>query len=209
MVNGLMVASSHRHWNHLLPFQKPNRVSCLIGRPITTLMQSTWILYLATAFWLSAFNMHSSWWIMQRVIIGCLVYNPSVVGALHLLRAAAGALSQCFYSDCNAKLFDTAISENLMDNDSKVIATPAKHQSANSLVEPHWKTMVHMARAYLTEKQMPCSYMFVAITHAARMMNAIPVKFRDHLASPFLLVHGVGHDERTWIPLFLAVLLSS
>ncbi len=62
--------------------------------------------------------------------------------------------------------------------------------------------MVHMARAYLTDKQMPCSYWFFAITHAAWMMNAIPGKFRDHLALPFLLVHGVGHDERTWIPLF-------
>jgi hypothetical protein len=62
--------------------------------------------------------------------------------------------------------------------------------------------MVHMARAYLTEKQMPRSYGFFAITHAASMMNAIPGKVDGGLASPFLLVHGVGHDERTWIPLF-------
>jgi hypothetical protein len=34
-------------------------------------------------------------------------------------------------------------------------------------------------------------------------MNAIPCRVHGHLASPFLLVHGVGHDERTWIPLFL------
>jgi hypothetical protein len=62
--------------------------------------------------------------------------------------------------------------------------------------------MVHMAKAYLTKKQMPRSYWFIAITHAAWMMNAIPGKFGDCLALPFLLVHGVGHDERTWIPLF-------
>jgi hypothetical protein len=35
------------------------------------------------------------------------------------------------------------------------------------------------------------------------MMNAIPGKLHRKLASPFLLVHGVGHDERTWFPLFL------
>ena len=35
------------------------------------------------------------------------------------------------------------------------------------------------------------------------MMNAIPSKIHGRIASPFLLVHGVGHDERTWIPLFL------
>jgi hypothetical protein len=62
--------------------------------------------------------------------------------------------------------------------------------------------MVHMGRAYLPEKQMPCTYWFFAITHAVCMMNAIPFKVHGHLASPFLLVHGVGHGERTWIPLF-------
>ncbi len=35
------------------------------------------------------------------------------------------------------------------------------------------------------------------------MMNAIPCKVHGHLAFPFLLVYGVGHDKRTWIPLFL------
>jgi hypothetical protein len=34
------------------------------------------------------------------------------------------------------------------------------------------------------------------------MMNAIPVKYKNSLALPFLLTHGVGHNERMWIPLF-------
>jgi hypothetical protein len=62
--------------------------------------------------------------------------------------------------------------------------------------------MVHMVRAYLTEKQIPRCFWFYAIKHAAWMMNAIPGKFKTRLASPFLLVHGVGHDVRTWIPVF-------
>ncbi len=62
--------------------------------------------------------------------------------------------------------------------------------------------MVHMARAYLTKKQMPCAFWFYAIVHSAQMMNAIPGKIHGRIASPFLLIHGVGHDERTWIPLF-------
>jgi hypothetical protein len=33
-------------------------------------------------------------------------------------------------------------------------------------------------------------------------MNTIPGKHSGRLASPFLLVHGVGHNKRTWIPLF-------
>ncbi len=38
------------------------------------------------------------------------------------------------------------------------------------------------------------------------MMNAIPYKVHGCLASPFLLVHGVGYDKCTWIPLFFLLL---
>jgi hypothetical protein len=61
--------------------------------------------------------------------------------------------------------------------------------------------MVHMALTYLTEKQMPHSFWFYAISHSARMMNTIPGKLKGALASPFLLVHGIGDNKRTWIPL--------
>ncbi len=63
--------------------------------------------------------------------------------------------------------------------------------------------MVHMCHAYLTEKQMPRYFWFFLVGHSARMMNAIPGKLHGKLASPFLLVHNVGHDKRTWFPLFL------
>jgi hypothetical protein len=62
--------------------------------------------------------------------------------------------------------------------------------------------MVLMACAYITEKQTPCTFWFYAITHAARMMNAILGKHSGKLASPILLVHGIGHDKRTWVPIF-------
>jgi hypothetical protein len=122
--------------------------------------------------------------------------------ALRLFWAAAGSLARCFYCDCNTKLFGTAISEYLINNDSRIVAAPAKHQSSNGLVESHWKVMVHMAHAYFTENQVPCTFWFYAITHATRMMNAIPGKLHGRLASPFLLVYGIGHDKRTWVPLF-------
>ena len=125
-----------------------------------------------------------------------------VLSALRLFRAAAGRLARCFYTDCDLKLFGTAISEYLIDIDSKVVTAPAKRQSSNGLVESHWKVMVHMARVYLTKKQMPRAFWFYAVAHAALMMNAIHISYQGQLASPFLLVHGVGHDERTWVPLF-------
>ncbi len=128
--------------------------------------------------------------------------SADIISALRLFHATAGCISRTFYSDCDLKLFGSAIGKYLIDGQSKVIAAPAKHQSANGLVESHWKTMVHMACAYITEKQMPCTFWFYAITHAARMMNAIPGKHSGKLTSPFLLVHGVRHNKRTWVPIF-------
>jgi hypothetical protein len=62
----------------------------------------------------------------------------------------------------------------LHSNHSSIAATPAGRQSANGLVESHWKIIVHMSRAYLTEKQMPRTFWYYAINHAALMMNMIP-----------------------------------
>ncbi len=128
--------------------------------------------------------------------------SNSILGAIQVFFAVEGSLARCFYCDCDAKLFGHRIRDYLIDNNSKVVAIPAKRQLANGLVESHWKVMVHMARAYLIEKQMPRWFWFYAITHAAGMMNAIPDKICRRLVSPFLLVHGVGHDPRTWVPIF-------
>ncbi len=122
--------------------------------------------------------------------------SDNILSALCLFRALAASLAHCFYCNCNAQLFGTAVLESLFNNDSKVVAAPAKHQLANGLVELQWKMMVHMARVYLTEKQMPCNFLFYAIIHMAWMMNAIPVKYKNHLVLPFLLVHGLSWECR-------------
>jgi hypothetical protein len=95
--------------------------------------------------------------------------SASIISALRLFRALAGSVARCFYSDCDLKLFGSAVSEYLIDGSCRVVSAPAKQQSANGLVESHWKTMVHMARAFLTEKQMPRTFWYYAITHLARL----------------------------------------
>jgi hypothetical protein len=77
----------------------------------------------------------------------------SILSALCLFRASAGSLARRFYSDCDVKLFGTAISEYLINSNSKVVAAPAKCQSSNSLVESHWKTMVHMGHSRLPHRK--------------------------------------------------------
>ncbi len=114
----------------------------------------------------------------------------------------AGSLARQFRCDCDEKLFGSAVRSFLHTNQSSIAASPAGRQSSNGLVESHWKIMVHMSRAYLTEKQMPRTFWYYAIKHSARMMNMIPGKYGSKLASPFMLAHGTRPDPRTWLPLF-------
>ncbi len=100
-------------------------------------------------------------------------------------------------------MFGSAVRSFLHSNNSSITASPAGRQSSNGLVESHWKIMVHMSRAYLTEKQMPRTFWYYAIKHAAKMMNMIPGKYCRKLSSPFMLVHGARTDPRIWLPLFL------
>ncbi len=106
-------------------------------------------------------------------------------------------LARQFCCNCNEKLFGSHIHSFLHLERSSIMSSPAGCQSANGLVKSHWKIMVHMSHVYLMEKQMPCSFWYYAIKHSARMMNMIPGRYRNQLASPFMLVHGVRPDQRT------------
>jgi hypothetical protein len=78
--------------------------------------------------------------------------SASILAAFRLFRTDAGSYAWCFRCNFDTKLFGTKIWEHLIDNASNIIAVAAGCQSSNGLVELHWKVMVHMALAYLTEK---------------------------------------------------------
>jgi hypothetical protein len=128
--------------------------------------------------------------------------HNDIQAAFLAFRDEAGSLAWQFRCDCDEKLFGSAVRSFLHTNHSSIAASPAGRQSANGLVESHWKIMVHMSRAYLTEKQMPRTFWYYAIKHSARMMNMILGKYGSKLASPFKLAHGTRPDPRTWLPLF-------
>ena len=86
--------------------------------------------------------------------------------------------------------------------DSDIVGAVAGRQSSNGLVESHWRTMVHMSRAYLTKKQMPHRFWFHSIVYAAQMMNMIPGKLRNQLGSLFMLMHGTKPDICSWFSIF-------
>ena len=95
------------------------------------------------------------------------LHHDDIILAFLAFRAEAGNLARQFRCDCDDKLFGSHIRSFLHLERSSIVASPAGRQSANGLVESHWKIMVHMSRAYLTEKQMPRTFWYYAVKHAA------------------------------------------
>ncbi len=130
------------------------------------------------------------------------LHADALIAAFSQFRAEAGRLAVQFRTDCDAKILSHQIMTWLRTNGSNIASAPAGRQSSNGLVERQWRTMVEMARSYLTAKQMPRAFWFHAIQHAARMMNCIPGKYNDALTTPFELIHHSPPDARVWFPLF-------
>ena len=78
-----------------------------------------------------------------------------MIDALEQFRADVGGLPTEFRCDCDQKFLGGETRRWIYRNNSKINGAPAKRQSSNGLAERAWSTVSSMARAYLTEKQMP------------------------------------------------------
>eukprot|EP00804_Cyclotella_cryptica_P016077 CCRYP_004202-RA/>CCRYP_004202-RA protein AED:0.18 eAED:-0.12 QI:0/0/0/1/0.5/0.33/3/0/1917 len=137
-------------------------------------------------------------WIFGLQSLTC----TAITDALDSFVSEAGSVPRTFHADFDKKLIGGSALRWIHSHHSQIKAAPASRQSSNGLVEATWKTIVKMARAYLTEKQMTREFWFYAVKHATRMMNYIPGRMGRRLASPFELVHGVKPDSTTWFELF-------
>ena len=128
--------------------------------------------------------------------------HNDIQAAILAFHDKAGSLARQFRCNCNEKLFGSAVRSFLHSNNLSIAASPAGRQSLNGLVESHRKIVVHMPRAYLTEKQMPRTFWYYVIKHSSKMMNMILGKYGTKLASLFILAHGMRPNPRTWLILF-------
>jgi hypothetical protein len=135
--------------------------------------------------------------------------QDNIIAALEKFHADAGGLPHKIYTDFDPKLMagDTEqwLLTKIPDQPCRVSAAPSGRQNENGLVERAWQTTVNMARAYITDMQMPRSYWFWALRHANQVANYIPCKVNDELTTPFELVYGVKPDYRILFRLFSTV----
>ena len=72
----------------------------------------------------------------------------------------------------------------------------------NGLSERTWRTIIQMARAFITEKQVGREIWYFAVRHAAMILNQVPGRLGLKLTTPFELVHNSKPDSKTWFELF-------
>ena len=132
----------------------------------------------------------------------------SIVTALKELKVSAGCLPKTLYTDFDPKILSRPVINFCVDNHTDLLACPEGQQNQNGLVERKWQTLVHMARRYMTDKQMPRNFWYWAIRHSNRISNLFPLKCNDVITTSFKLVYGVKPDYRQLFRLFSTAYLS-
>jgi hypothetical protein len=123
----------------------------------------------------------------------CWVYDMQaltsneIISCLEAFRCDADRVPKLFHSDFDKKLLGGKALCWIQEAKSRIIAA---------------QTIVRMARAYITEKQVGREFWFCAIKGAARMCNQVPGRLGRKLTTPFELVYGVKPDASTWFELF-------
>ena len=128
--------------------------------------------------------------------------STSITSSLELFKADTGRLPQRFHSDFDRKLIGGNTLQSILSNGSNIIASPAGRQYLNGLVERTWRTIIKMARAFITKKQVGREFWYFAVRHAAMMLNQVPGRLGFKLTTPFELVHNSKPDSNTWFELF-------
>ena len=95
----------------------------------------------------------------------------SITRVFKQFKIEAGALPMRLYTDLDDKILGGNTSKWLLDNGCSVVAAPAQRQNQNGLVERTWATACAMARAYITDMQMPRTYWYWALRQAIAVMN--------------------------------------
>jgi hypothetical protein len=119
-----------------------------------------------------------------------------------MFRVDAGQIPETFYTDFDPKLIGGKTAEWIRKAESKVVAAPSSRQDKNGLVERNWNVVVDMARAFLTDAQMPRAFWFQAVQHATRVCNIFPCRVNGELTTAFELAYGVKPDYRVLFRLF-------
>jgi hypothetical protein len=104
------------------------------------------------------------------------------------------------YSDFDPKLLDGPTAYFLQDKNIILRGAPSGRQHQNGLVERAWETATSMARAFVTDMQMPRSFWYWALRQAVQVMNYFPCTVAGISTTPHELVYGIKPDLCVFSP---------
>lgn len=111
---------------------------------------------------------------MDIVFGDCLSLGKNkIISCFVQFQVVAGGNPKTYHSYFDQKLISGKARRWILESKSRIIAAPANRQSSNGLVECTWQSIVRMARAYITEKQVGREFWYFAIKHTAHMINPL------------------------------------
>jgi hypothetical protein len=104
--------------------------------------------------------------------------HDSIKSALSQWKLDAGQFPTRLYTDFDQKILDGPTGSFLKDNNVILRGAPNGRQNQNGLVERAWQTITNMARAFITDMQMPRNYWYWALRQALQVANYVPCLLR-------------------------------
>ena len=125
-----------------------------------------------------------------------------VIKAFQSLVKDIGFAPRKIVTDFDYKLMGNKITDYFTPQGTILECAPPRHQHKNGLVERNWRTVVRMARSWLTASLLPSSFWYFAIRRAVEVSNYMPINVKGLITTPFQLVHHQQPDLHSLIPLF-------
>ena len=140
---------------------------------------------------------------MSKLKIGILL-------TMNKLTKLFGLIPRCILTDFDHKLMGQVVINNFSDDDGHCIieSAPPDKQNQNDLSESNWKSILYMARAWLTSNLLPSQYWWWAMKRATEISNYLPLKMDNQLITPHELVYGTKPDLRFRLPQFSIAYIS-
>ena len=128
--------------------------------------------------------------------------KDDILPAFQSLVKDMGFAPKKIMTDFDHKLMGESVELYFTPLGTTIESAPPKHQHKNGLVERNWRTVIRMARSWLSSALLPSSFWYHAVKRAIEVTNYLPVTLNGITTTPFEVVHHHKPDIRSLIPLF-------
>ena len=115
-----------------------------------------------------------------------------------------GMTPKRFITDFDHKLMGQQVLEYFTNADGSCIieSAPPNKQSQNGLAEANWKSILYMARAWLSSSLLPSKFWWFAMKRATEISNYLPIRINNQYSTPLELAYGLKPNLKNLFPMF-------